>query len=112
MSFIADNFEISKLLIKIDTYYDYASSCRESPYKRQYNAYIGMVKGVKRYLGADLQGFHIRLGLYCQLEPALERYVMGPDYDSGIGPYPRVFPEPYDNEFDTPVDIPSWHHDL
>ncbi|CAH0034449.1 unnamed protein product [Clonostachys rhizophaga] len=112
LSFIAKSFEISKLLIKIDTYFDNAFTYDGPFYRSHYDAYIGMVKGVKRCLGSGLQGFHISLGLYPQLEPELERYVMDSDYTSGKGPCPKVSPESRDRGSSTPVDIPSLHNDL
>lgn len=112
LSFIAKKFETSKLLIKIDTYFDNAFTYYGPFYRSHYDAYIGMVKGVKRCLGSDLQDFHISLRLYPQLEPELERYVMGSDYKSGKGPYPRVSPGPRGRGSTTPVDIPSLHNDF
>ncbi|CAH0059075.1 unnamed protein product [Clonostachys solani] len=79
-----------------------------------YAAYVDLIRAIKE-AGLGLQDFHLFLPLFFDLEPVLERYIMGPDYDSKNGNryskaahsaelYPHV--HPYFKS------IPDWHKDL
>ncbi|CAG9983911.1 unnamed protein product [Clonostachys byssicola] len=84
LSFIAEKFDLSKLLVIVDTSRD-TLQCMHNDYEEWamydlYQTYTLVAKLVKSML-TGMHGFHVFLGAFFDLEPVLERYVMGPDYD-------------------------------
>ncbi|VUC38050.1 unnamed protein product [Clonostachys rosea] len=84
LSFIAEKFDLSSLLVTIDTSRD-TLQCMQSDYEEWilhdlYKAYISAVTLAKSML-PGLHGFHVFLGAFFDLEPVLERFVMGPGYN-------------------------------
>ncbi|PVH99887.1 hypothetical protein DM02DRAFT_614709 [Periconia macrospinosa] len=88
ISFIRDNFDVSKLQLSVITTDD-SKECKWSNYSERttvplYNAYVAITRTVKQQL-PHLRDFHVTLGVFFDLEAELERWVMGPDYDSQRG---------------------------
>ncbi|KAK7211854.1 hypothetical protein V2G26_019032 [Clonostachys chloroleuca] len=122
LSFIRNNFETSKLCIELDFDMDgyriseneMNSSDRKKYSKMAYNSYVIFMRAVREEL-FDLLDFHVELGILFDLEPVLEKYVMGKDYDANIGnKYPRrnkaadyaLWKDEWRNT------IPPWYKDL
>lgn len=94
---MADQCRHSRLFIKItvDTMDSEAARMTEeeedmdSFMRMCYASYVDIVRSI-RESRLVLQDFHLFLPLFWDLEPVLERYVMGPDYDSKRGNrYPK-----------------------
>ncbi|VUC32034.1 unnamed protein product [Clonostachys rosea] len=122
LSFIRNNLETSKLCIELDfdmdgyqiSENDMYSSDRQRQSKIAYSSYVIFMRAVREEL-SDLLDFHVELGIFFDLEPVLEKYVMGEDYDANIGnKYPRrnkaanyvLWKDEWRNK------IPPWHKDL
>jgi hypothetical protein len=79
-----------------------------------YDGYISFIRAFKGQLDAILD-FHLYLGAFFHLEPVLEKYIMGPEYNSRSGNYyskaAHSF-EQYPNADKEILEIPFWHIDI
>ncbi|VUC29460.1 unnamed protein product [Clonostachys rosea] len=114
LSFINKHCDTSKLCIAINLSSD-RDTVLESEDKAKtieiiYNGYVALVRAVKTQL-SSLGDFHIDLGISWDLEPVLEKYIMGPEYDSGNGNrYSKTASEVVGD--DSYRQIPPCHKDL
>lgn len=80
-----------------------------------YHHYMDFFRAVK-FEVSGLLDLHIYLGLFVDLEPVLERYIMGPDYDSTKGnKYPKLIQRSsagFDPAYRHLAEIPSYHEEL
>ncbi|CAI6092154.1 unnamed protein product [Clonostachys chloroleuca] len=120
-SFIGRHFDVSQLLLIIDTSNDYYP-CLEREFgeptmKNLYDAYISIMRWVKFSL-PGLTDLHVVLGIFLGLETEFEKYVMGPQYDSKRGN--RYAKAAHSFDVISPAipnwrevsEIPNWHRPL
>ncbi|CAH0028460.1 unnamed protein product [Clonostachys rhizophaga] len=87
---------------------------REDIMRHIYNVYVYVVRAVKKWL-PGLQDFHLFFSIYLKLEAVLEKFIMGPEYDSSHG---NRYPKPRNTKWqisDAPeylTEIPAWHTDV
>ncbi|VUC30303.1 unnamed protein product [Clonostachys rosea] len=121
MTFINDNCDPSRLLIKIsikekleflERYYEMDFNMHLV--RELYDGYVSLARTVKTKL-QGLRDFHLSLGVLYELEPVLEKYVMGEAYDSKNGNQHskaahgfELYPDARE-EFRA---IPPWHREL
>ncbi|CAH0043439.1 unnamed protein product [Clonostachys solani] len=117
-SFIGKHFDVSQLLLIIDTSNDYYP-CLEREFgeptmKNLYDAYTSIMRWVKFTL-PGLADLHVVLGIFFGLETVFEKYVMGPEYDSKRGN--RYAKAAHSSDMINPAisnwkevsEIPYWH---
>ncbi|VUC37591.1 unnamed protein product [Clonostachys rosea] len=118
-SFIGKYFDVPQLLLIIDTSQDYFPSQErgfgEPSMKRLYDSYVSIMRWVKFSL-SGLADLHVTLGMFFDLEPEFERYVMGPEYDSRRGnrfaKAERGKIHPARSNWEKASAIPYWHRPL
>ncbi|CAG9972559.1 unnamed protein product [Clonostachys byssicola] len=120
ISFLGKYCNPSNMLISITARDCGASAMRLSEEDRKdirrhdYNAYVDIVRTVKELL-PDLRDFHLSFSIFWKLETVLEKFVMGPDYDSSHG---NRYPKPRNTKWENSIapkyltEIPAWHTDV
>ncbi|CAH0031616.1 unnamed protein product [Clonostachys rhizophaga] len=116
LSFMNKHCNISQLCIAIDFSLSmdidavFESEDEAKTIEMIYHGYVALVRAVKTEL-SSLADFHIDLGISWELEPVLEKYIMGPEYDSENGNrYSKTVSEIAGDEIYR--QIPPCHKDL
>ncbi|CAH0050906.1 unnamed protein product [Clonostachys solani] len=121
ISFLGKYYNPSNLLISINATHDLAIANRfvingaGEPFLRDiYDAYVEIARSIKKGF-PGLGDFHLSFSIFLQLEPVLEKFVMGPDYDSSRG---NRYSKARNIKWQIPdaaeylTEIPAWHKDV
>ncbi|CAG9948236.1 unnamed protein product [Clonostachys rosea f. rosea IK726] len=87
---------------------------REDIMRHIYSVYVDVVRAVKKWL-PGLRDFHLSFSIFLKLEAVLEKFVMGPNYDSSHG---NRYPKARNTKWQLPnapeylTEIPAWHTDV
>ncbi|CAG9982763.1 unnamed protein product [Clonostachys byssicola] len=115
LSFMNKHCNISQLCIAIDLFSDNDAVLESEDEARTieiiYHGCVALVRAVKTELSTSPTDFHVELGISWDLEPVLEKYIMGPEYDSKNGNrYSKTVYEDVGDDFYR--QIPPCHKDL
>jgi hypothetical protein len=119
LSFINTSCNTSQLCIEISMTADLDEVITDPGNKLDaledvYEGYISLIKSIKEEV-FGLLDFHLYLGVLFDLEPVLEKYVMGQNYDSLNGnrySKARNASECFSDEQEIFLRVPPWHKEL